>query len=63
MDQPDDPELFRSDYPIDKLEMIIVDDFSTDRSVEVIKNTVRNSAWKRAVPHAGTHPRFPPKNE
>jgi hyaluronan synthase len=29
------------DYPVDKIEMIIVDDFSTDNSVEVIKETVR----------------------
>ncbi len=28
------------DYPVDKLELIIVDDFSTDNSVSVIKDTV-----------------------
>ncbi len=28
------------DYPVDKMELIIVDDFSTDNSVEVIKETV-----------------------
>lgn len=30
------------DYPLDKLEIIIVDDGSTDRSVEMIKQTVRD---------------------
>ena len=30
------------DYPVDKLEIIIVDDGSTDRSVEMIKQTVRD---------------------
>lgn len=29
------------EYPVDKIELIIVDDFSTDHSVEVIKQTVR----------------------
>jgi hyaluronan synthase len=29
------------DYPIDKLQIIVVDDGSTDRSVEVIKDTVK----------------------
>ncbi len=29
------------DYPVDKLDLIIVDDGSTDRSVEIIKQTVR----------------------
>jgi len=29
------------EYPVDKIELIIVDDFSTDNSVEVIKKTVR----------------------
>jgi len=29
------------EYPVDKIELIIVDDFSTDHSVDVIKKTVR----------------------
>jgi len=33
------------DYPVDKLQIIIVDDGSTDRSVEVIKETV-SKLWK-----------------
>lgn len=35
------------DYPLDKLEIIIVDDGSTDRSVEVIQETVKK-IWQEA---------------
>lgn len=34
------------DYPIDKLEVIVVDDCSNDNSVEVIRNTIRELAEK-----------------
>lgn len=34
------------DYPIDKLEVIVVDDCSTDKSVEVIKSTIEELSEK-----------------